>query len=114
MAITLDRNITNAYALLGFCKLVTGAIGDVAALEEEAMRLDPFDPFAGAYYQRIGMAELLQSHVNQAIALLEKARTAYATRQNEWVYQADSWLAAAYALDGDTSRAADALAEARK
>lgn len=46
--------------------------------------------------------------------MLEKARTAYATRQNEWGVQAYSWLAAAYALNGETSRAADALAEARK
>jgi hypothetical protein len=34
--------------------------------------------------------------------------------QNDRVHQADSWLAAAYALNGETSRAADALAEARK
>jgi hypothetical protein len=60
------------------------------------------------------MAELFQSHVGQAISLFEKARTAYATRQNEWVYPANSWLAAAYALSGDSGRAADALAEARK
>jgi adenylate cyclase len=114
MAIALDRNFTNAYALLGACKLVTGAIGDVVALEERAIRLDPLDPFFGAYYQRIGIAELFQSHIDQAVSLFEKARTAYATRQNEGIYQANSWLAVAYALSGDSGRAADALAEARK
>jgi hypothetical protein len=57
---------------------------------------------------------LFHSHVGQAISLFEKARTAYGTRQNEWGVRADSWLAAAYALNGETSRAADALAEARK
>jgi hypothetical protein len=57
---------------------------------------------------------LFQSHVGQAISLLEKARTAYATRQNEWILQVHSWLAAAYALNGETSRPADELAEARK
>ena len=114
MTIALDRNATNAYALLGACKLVTGAIADVTPLEERAIRLDPMDPFFGAYYQRIGMAELFQSHINQAVSLLEKARAAYAIRQNEGIYPANSWLAAAYALKGDTRRAADALAVARE
>ena len=89
MTIALDRNTTNAYALLGACKLVTGAIADVAPLEERAIRLDPMDPFFGAYYQRIGMAELFRSHIDQAVSLLEKARTAYAIRQNEGVYPAN-------------------------
>ena len=114
MAIALNRNATNAYDMLGVCKLLTGAIGDVIPLEERAIRLDPLDSFAGAYYQRIGIVELFQSHIGQARSLFEKARTAYATRQNEWGIQADSWLAAADALNGETSRAADALAEARK
>jgi len=114
MTIALDRNATNGYALLGFCKLATGAISDVVPLEERAIRLDPLNPFLGGYYARMGIAELFQSHINQAVSLFEKARSAHATRQNEWVYQANSWLAAAYALSGDTRRAADALAEARK
>jgi len=105
MMIALDRNATNAYALLGACKLMTGTIAEVAPLEERAIRLDPMDPFLGAYYQRIGMAELLQFHIDQAVSLLEKARTAYAIRQNEGIYPANSWLAAAYALSGDTRRA---------
>jgi tetratricopeptide (TPR) repeat protein len=114
MAIALNRNATNAYDTLGACKLMVGAIGDVIPLEERAIRLDPSDSFSGGYYQRIGIVELFQSHIGQAISLFEKTRTAYATRQNEWGVQADSWLAAAYALNGETSRAADALAEARK
>ncbi|MBV8242182.1 MAG: winged helix-turn-helix domain-containing protein [Hyphomicrobiales bacterium] len=114
MTIALDRNATNAYALLGFCKLATGAFGDVVPLEERAIGLDPLDPFLGGYYARMGIAELFQSRIDQAISLFEKARSAHATRQNEWVYYANSWLAAAYALNGDTGRAADALAEARK
>ena len=80
ITIALDRNGTNAYALLGACKLVTGAFGDVIPLDERAIRLDPLDPFFGAYYARMGVAELFQSHFDQAVSLLEKARTAYATR----------------------------------
>jgi TolB-like protein/DNA-binding winged helix-turn-helix (wHTH) protein len=114
MTIALDRNVTGAYALLGYCKLMTGAIADVAPLEERAIGLDPMGLFGGGYYQRIGMAELFQSHLDQAVSLFEKARTAHAARQSEWVYQAHSWLAAAYALNGDTGRATEALAEARK
>ena len=114
MTIALDRNATNGYALLGFCKLATGAISDVVPLEERAIRLDPLNPFLGGYYARMGIAELFQSHINQAVSLFEKARSAHATRQNEWVYQANSCLAAAYALKGDTRRAADALAVARE
>jgi adenylate cyclase len=114
MAIALNPNRTNAYDMLGLCKLMACAIGDVIPLEERAIRLGFSDPFAGGYYQLIGMAELFQSHVGQAISLFENARTAYATRQNEWIVQAHSWLAAAYALNGETGRAADELAEARK
>ena len=99
------RAATGACAALGYCKLMTGAIADVVPLEERAIRLDPMGPFGGGHYQRIGMAELLQSHIDQAVSLLEKARTAYAIRQNEGIYPANSWLAAAYALSGDTRRA---------
>jgi hypothetical protein len=67
---------------------MTGAIADVVPLEERAIRLDPMGPFGGGHYQRIGMAELFQSHLDQAVSLFEKARTAHAARQSEWVYQA--------------------------
>ena len=78
MTIALDRNATNGYALLGFCKLATGAISDVVPLEERAIRLDPLNPFLGGYYARMGIAELFQSHINQAVSLFEKARSAHA------------------------------------
>ena len=114
MAIDLDRNLVDAYSVLGQCKLVTGAFAEVIPLEEKALRLAPSSPFVGNRYQRIGMAELLQSHVDGAISWLEKARAAQTIWHSEWVAQANSGLAAAYALNGDTGRAADALAEARK
>jgi hypothetical protein len=49
MTIALARNATNAYDMLGACKLLTGAIGDLIPLEERAIRLNPLDPFAGGY-----------------------------------------------------------------
>ena len=114
MAIDLDRNLVDAYAMLGECKLVTGAFAEVIPLEEKALRLAPSSPFVGNRYQRIGMAEFLQSHVDVAITWLERARAAQTIWHSERVAQANSGLAAAYGLNGDTVRAADALAEARK
>jgi tetratricopeptide (TPR) repeat protein len=73
MAIALNPNGMNAYDMLGLCKPMACAIGDVIPLEERAIRLGPSGPFAGGYYQRIGMAELFQSHVGQAISLFERA-----------------------------------------
>jgi tetratricopeptide (TPR) repeat protein len=114
MAIDLDHNFAGAYAMLGACKLMTGALAEVRPLEERAIRLDPLNPAIANSYQRIGMTDLLQSRVDQAIPWFEKARAAHAMWQGEWVYQTYAALAAAYALSGEPDRAADALAEARK
>jgi TolB-like protein/DNA-binding winged helix-turn-helix (wHTH) protein len=114
MAIAINRYSTAAYSRLAYCRFMTGAVSDVAALEDQAMRFASRDANFGAFYSRIGMAELLESHTDEAIFWLEKSRTAEATRQSEGVYEISSYLAAAYALKGDNARAADALAEARK
>ena len=52
---------------------------------------------------------LLQSHTEEAIPWLEKARLADPERPGP-----HAWLASAYALKGDTERAAAELAEARR
>jgi hypothetical protein len=52
---------------------------------------------------------LLQSHIDEAIVWFEKARSAMPT-----VPFHHSWLASAYALKGETERAAADLAEARR
>ena len=52
---------------------------------------------------------LLQSHTDEAIVRLEKARSAVPA-----VSLVHGWLASAYALKGETERAAAALAEARR
>jgi hypothetical protein len=52
---------------------------------------------------------LLQSHVDEALVWLEKARNANPAR-----YPPHASLAAAYGLKGETERAAAELAEARK
>jgi len=73
------------------------------------MRLSPRDPYIANIYWRIGVAYLLQSRTDEAIVWLEKGRSANPARP--WVH---AWLAAAYALKGETERAAAELAEARR
>jgi tetratricopeptide (TPR) repeat protein len=108
-AIASNRNWLLAIATLGWCKFLTGAIEDAIPLHEQAIRLSPRDSLIGVWYQRIGMVHLLQSRTDEAIAWLEKARSA-----NPLHPQPHPWLAAAYALKGDTERAAAELAEARR
>jgi protein involved in temperature-dependent protein secretion len=52
---------------------------------------------------------LLQSRIDQAIALLETAR-----RANPALHYVHAWLASAYALKGDTQRATAALGHTRR
>jgi adenylate cyclase len=75
--IALDRNFADAYAYLGWCKLVTGALDDVKSLEEQAIRLSPRDPIIATWYFDLGALHLLQSRIDDAIVWLEKARNAY-------------------------------------
>ena len=82
---------------------------DGVALEEQAIRLSPRDPFLAIWYFRIGQARLLQSRIDEAIQWLEKAHNA-----NSAYPFVPAWLAAAYGLKGDLPRAAAELAEARK
>ncbi len=63
----------------------------------------------GIWYCRIGLVHLLQSRTDEAILWLEKARNA-----NPALPFRHAWLASAYALKGETERAAAELAEARR
>ena len=69
----------------------------------------PRDPGIGHCYNQIGNVHLLQSRIEKAIVWLEKARSAM-----PGVPIFRSRLAAAYALRGETERAAAELAEARR
>jgi adenylate cyclase len=108
-ALTLNRNLVGALQGLGRCKLYTGSIEEVTPLAEQAMRLDPRNPHIGWRYLLIGTVLLLQSHTDEAIAWLEKGRSAMPTEPFH-----HSWLASAYALKGETKRAAAELAEAQR
>ena len=108
-ALATDSNLVSALHGLALCKLLTGSIDGVIPLEERAIRLSPRASDIGWLYFQIGTVHLLQSRTHEAIAWFEKARSAL-----PGVPSFHSRLAAAYALDGDTERAAAELAEARK
>jgi adenylate cyclase len=100
---------TGALFQLGWCKLMTGSIDEVIPLAEQGIRLSPRDPYIANWYWRIGMVHLLQAHTGDAVLWLEKARSA-----NPRLPGAHAMLASAYALKGETERAAAELAEARR
>jgi TolB-like protein/class 3 adenylate cyclase len=74
--LAIDRNFVGAFNALSVCKLLTGAIEQVIPLEEKAIRLSPRHPQIAFWYARIGLMHLLQSRTDEAIAWLEKARSA--------------------------------------
>jgi len=108
-AIALDRNLVFPMTALGWCKFLTGSMEELIPRIEQAIRLSPRDPGLFNWYLWIGDVHLLQSHIDEAVVWLEKARNANpahpSTRAN---------LASAYALNGKTDRAAAELAEARR
>jgi adenylate cyclase len=107
-ALAFNRNWVVVYANIGECKLFTGSIEDAILLFEQALRLSPRDPAIGVWYGRLGRAHLLQSRIDEAIIWLEKARSA--VPETPWPR---ALLASAYALKGETARAAAELGAAR-
>jgi adenylate cyclase len=107
--LALNRNWVQAYAHIGECKLYIGSTEEVIALQEQSIRLSPRDPVIGVFYRRIGLVHLLLSRTDEAIAWLEKARSAMPAHPSPHAY-----LASAYALEGESERAAAELAEARR
>jgi TolB-like protein/Tfp pilus assembly protein PilF len=108
-ALALNPNLAGALTGLGWSKLFSGSIEEVIPLQEQAIRLSPRDPNIGYPYLLIGTVHLLQSRTDEAVVWLEKGRSAMPT-----VPSFHGRLAAAYALRGETERAASELAEARK
>ena len=107
--IAFNRNAVGAISALADCKLHAGPIEEVVPLQEQALRLSPRDPLISNMYGRIGIAYLLQSHTDEAIVWLEKARDANPARSFPY-----AGLASGHALKGDIERASAELAEARR
>jgi len=108
-AFASNRNLVTALHGLAWCKLYAGSIEEVTPLAEQAIRLSPRDPSIGYIYGVIGTVDLVQSHIDEAIIWLNKARNAM---PGVPVFHAQ--LAAAYALNGEAERAVAELAEARR
>jgi adenylate cyclase len=108
-AIALDSSRAPAYAHIGWCKFLTGAAEEAIPYFEHAVRLSPFGPGIAPWYGRMGVMQLLESHTDEAIASLEKARN-----ENARLPFVHAYLAAGYALKGQSERAHSELAEAQK
>ena len=106
--VAFNRNWVHAIAALGYCKFATGSLDEAIPAQERAIRLSPRDPQIWLCYFWIGQAHLLQSRVDEAILWFERAHTANPDQPFPHAY-----LAAAYALKGESGRAAAELAEAR-
>jgi TolB-like protein/class 3 adenylate cyclase/Flp pilus assembly protein TadD len=107
--LALDRNRASAYFALGQCKLLTGSLEETIPLVEHAIRLSPSESQGGVWYALVGRVHLLQSRTDEAVIWLERARN-----HTPVFCHIRSDLAAAYALNGETERAAVELAEARR
>jgi adenylate cyclase len=107
--VACDRNWAAAIAQLGRCRFFAGSIEEMIPAQEQAIRLSPRDPLIYGWCFWIGQAHLLQSRTEEAIVWLVKARSA-----NPAAPSVHAWLASAYALKGETGRAAASLAEARR
>jgi adenylate cyclase len=108
-ALSSNPNFVYAMHALAHCKFFTGSIEEAIPLEEQAIGLSPRDPVIGIFYRQIGLVHLVQSRTKEAVAWLEKARNAATAHPN-----IRAQLASAYALAGETERAAPELAEARR
>jgi len=108
-AITFDRNLANAYAWLGRCKLAIGSVDEVISLVEYAIRLSPHDRNLAAWYWQVGAVHLLKARTDEAVPRFEKARSVHAG-----FHYIHACLAACYALNGETKRASVALGEAQR
>jgi TolB-like protein/DNA-binding winged helix-turn-helix (wHTH) protein len=105
-----DRNSVDALAIIGRQKINIGMIDEAIPLVEQAIRHSPRDPrWIGIWYLWIGQAHLLQSRTDEAILWFEKAHSA--TPGLPIVHLC---LTSAYALKGDSNRAAAELVEARR
>ena len=108
-AITLDPNFEWANMQLGWTLLFLAKPAEASGLDEKCLRLSPRDPSIFWRYELLGWCQLIASHVDEAIDLFMKARTA-----NPRIWNFPFALAGALALKGDLDGGRAALAESLK
>jgi tetratricopeptide (TPR) repeat protein len=109
MANVLHRNWEMALSQLGWSKLWAGSVAEAIPLQQQAIRLGQRDPSIGSYFLGIGVVQLLQARIDEAIHWFEKARNASPT-----LPQVRTHLASAYALQGEAKAASAELDAAKK
>jgi adenylate cyclase len=108
-AVTLDPNLEWANLQLGWTLLFLGEPGKARALGEKSLRLSPRDPNIFWRYELLGWCQLVSNHVDEAIGLFLKGRTA-----NPRIWTTAYGLAGALALKGDLDGAKAVIAESLK
>ena len=108
-AITLDPNFEWANMQLGNTLLFLGRPSVAIAQGEKSLQLSPRDPNISYRYVLLGYCHLVSSHVDEAIDLFIKARTA-----NPRIWNFPFALAGALGLKGDLDGGKAALAESLK
>jgi tetratricopeptide (TPR) repeat protein len=108
-ALALDPNFEWANMQLGWTLMFLGECKDAIPLGEKSLRLSPRDPNINYRYELLGFCHLVLNHVDEAIDLLIKGRTA---NPRDWFLSFG--LAGALALKGDLDEAKAALAESLK
>jgi tetratricopeptide (TPR) repeat protein len=91
-ALALDRNLANGHAVIGNAKIYIGRGEETEAHINEALRLSPRDTLAYVWMFIAGMAKLVISSDEEAVALLRRA-----IETNRNYPPAHFWLAAALA-----------------
>jgi len=107
--IASDRNSVAALVGISICKVLVGLVNEAIPLLEQTIRLDPRSPYVVYWYDWLGQVHLLESRTDEAIVWFEKARSVNSAISGPHLH-----LASAYALKGETERAAAELAEARR
>ena len=108
-AVDLNANLATAHARVGMVKLLLGRAEETEAHVAEAMRLSPRDPALDAWHFSLGLAALHLGELDQAQNKLR--RCIELNRSFEAPY---FFLAAALALAGRESEAADLCAAGRR
>jgi adenylate cyclase len=108
-AITLDPNFEWANMQLGWTLLFLVRPAEASGLGEKCLRLSPRDPSIFWRYELLGWCQLVSSHVDEAIDLFIRARTA-----NSRIWNFPFALAGALGLKGDLDGGKAALAESLK
>ncbi len=75
-ALTLDRNLASAHALIGQGKIFIGRAEETEAHVAEALRLSPRDTWAYAWINMVGLAKLHLGSHEHAVAWFRRSKEA--------------------------------------